>query len=154
MANKIQPKKPIIEKIDKPFFVRRSITAHHHRAKLDGNILGFFRDSSFLLHLRPKLFILIENLSGPDIGFYCYDLFPTKTKELCDVSSVTNLFLKNQVQAKFLSSTLNAFLWDNFHNYQVQKFENQVFKTNLSSTPSNSYQNLVQYLKIKCSWSH
>ena len=70
------------------------------------------------------------------------------------MSSVTNLFFKNQVQAKFLSSTLNAFLWDNFQNDQVQKFENQVFNTNSSSTPSNSDQNQVQYLKIKCSWSH
>ena len=67
---------------------------------------------------------------------------------------MTNLFFEYQVQAKFLSSTRNAFLWDNFQNYQVQKFENQVFNTNLSSTPSNSYQNQVQYLKIKCSWSH
>ena len=68
--------------------------------------------------------------------------------------SVTNLFFNNQVLAKFLSSTLNAFLWDNFQNYQVNKFENQVFNTNLSSTSSNSYQNQVQYLKINCSWSH
>ena len=70
------------------------------------------------------------------------------------IISVTNLFFENQVQAKFLSSTRNAFLWDNFQIYQVQKFENQVFNTNLSSKPSNSYQNQVQYLKIKCSWSH
>ena len=35
-------------------------------------------------------------------------------------------------------------LWDNFQNNQVQKFENQVFNTNLSSTPSDSYQNQVQ----------
>ena len=69
-------------------------------------------------------------------------------------SSVANLFLEYQVQAKFLSSTLNAFLWDHFQNYQVQKFENQVFNTNLSSTLNNSDQNQVLYLKIKCSWSH
>ena len=64
-------------------------------------------------------------------------------------SSVANLFLEYQVQAKFLSSTLNAFLCDHF-----QKFENQVFNTNLSSTLNNSDKNQVLYLKIKCSWSH
>ena len=39
-------------------------------------------------------------------------------------------------QYKFLSSTLNAFLWDNFQNNEVKKFENQVFNTNSSSTPN------------------
>ena len=47
--------------------------------------------------------------------------FEPKTANKAFASSVTNLFLKNQVQAKFLSSTLNAFLWDNFQIYQVQK---------------------------------
>ena len=81
-------------------------------------------------------------------SFFCVINFQITT------ISVTNLFFENKVQAKILSSTLNAFLWDNFQNYQVQKFKNQVFNTNLSSTPSNSDQNQVQYLKFKCSWSH
>ena len=73
--------------------------------------------------------------------YFFYLLGTLQTIESC---SVTNSFFKNQVQAKFLSSTLNAFLWENFQNFQVQKFENQVFNTNLSSTPNNSYQNQVQ----------
>ena len=109
MANKIQPKKPIIEKIDKPFFVRRSITAHHHRAKLDGNILGFFRDSSFLLHLRLKLFILVENLSGPDIGFYCYDLFPTNIYRFSLQSNlIVNVMKQVKKLRQFITKTTNT----------------------------------------------
>ena len=41
--------------------------------------------------------------------------------------------------------------------FKIIKYKNLKIKysiQNLSSTPSNSYQNQVQYLKIKCSWSH
>ena len=38
-------------------------------------------DLSLPLPLRLKLVTLIENLSGPDIGFYCYDLFPMNNHE-------------------------------------------------------------------------
>jgi len=39
------------------------------------------RQSPQSLRMRLKILVFIERLSGPDIGFYCYDLFPMNNYE-------------------------------------------------------------------------
>ena len=59
---------------------------------------------------------------------------------------------KNQVQAKFLTRTSEAFLLISWRNCQVQKLK--IFNAKFSSLLGKSDQNKVQNVKIKCCWSH
>ena len=50
----------------------------HHSYQLMYSLLNRVRTTTLV---RIKVQVFVEKLSGPDIGFYCYDLFPMNNYE-------------------------------------------------------------------------
>ena len=68
-------------------------SAHKPQFPLYNTILS--RDQNIPLRIRFKIMRFIERLSGPEIGFYCYDLFPMTSYYFTDyvLDSIGSYFL-------------------------------------------------------------
>ena len=67
--------------------------AHRPQSTLYKTVLS--RNHNIPLKIRLKIMRFIERLSGPEIGFYCYDLFPMTSYKFADyvLDSIASYFL-------------------------------------------------------------